>query len=606
MAKGESANGDGTKTARWSLEKPCPSYLCCIAAGDFTRCDDGEVDGVPIAYFAPARFDAATLKRSFGRTGAMMRWIVKRLGRPFPYPKYFQVAVPGVGGAMENISLVMWDSIFLQDEALHAEAGENVDATNIHEMAHSYFGDDVVCRHFEHSWLKESWAVYVETAYWYETAGKDAGDWDLHVNARHYMEEADQRYVRPLVTRTYNSSWDLFDAHLYPGGAWRLHMLKEIVGDDAFWGATTDYLATYSGRVVETDDFRRKVEEHAGLNLTRFFDQWIHGRGYPKLKASFRHDAKKDEGTVTIEQTQENKDKQIGLFSFDLEIDVEDDAGWTTHSIRVDDKRSTAVFQCVGKPKQVRIDPRSKVLFGLEFNPGEDLLKRTLTDAEDLRGRIHAAEELISTGTRANLRAVDEAMAREPFWGVRAAVADALGKSGCAEAIGPLAAMLGREADPRAKRLVAKACGAMRDPRLRDALRAFLDEGPPPMAAAQALQALGSQRDPADLPRLEKASRDPGLHAWAASGALRGMGALRSRDALESLEARLPYGAIPEDARPAAVEGLAAGARLFERDTRARALDRLADLTRDRDRRVRLRTAAQIGTLGLAEGAGAL
>ena len=81
---------------------------------------------------------------------------------------------------------------------------------------------------------------------------KEAEDYDLHVNARTYFEETDERYVRPIVTRTYNSSWDLFDAHLYPGGAWRLHMLRRLVGDAAFWAATTASLATYSGRVVET------------------------------------------------------------------------------------------------------------------------------------------------------------------------------------------------------------------------------------------------------------------------------------------------------------------------------------------------------------------
>ena len=47
------------------------------------------------------------------------------------------------------------------------------------------------------------------------------------------------------------------------------------------WSAVRDYLETYSGAVVETSDFRRVLERHSGLNLTRFFEQWIHGSGYP-------------------------------------------------------------------------------------------------------------------------------------------------------------------------------------------------------------------------------------------------------------------------------------------------------------------------------------
>jgi hypothetical protein len=51
--------------------------------------------------------------------------------------------------------------------------------------------------------------------------------------------------------------------------------------------AVREYLTTYAGKarhracfrhsltaqVVETEDFRRVLERHSGLNLTRFFDQ---------------------------------------------------------------------------------------------------------------------------------------------------------------------------------------------------------------------------------------------------------------------------------------------------------------------------------------------
>jgi aminopeptidase N len=530
----------------------------------------------------------------------MMRWLEQRLGRPFPYPKYYQIALPEIGGAMENISLVTWDEIFLLDEVLAAEWGDYVDAVNIHEMAHSYFGDDVVCRHFEHSWLKESWAVYVETAYWEENVGRDEADYDLYRNAQTYFEEVDQRYVRPIVTRTYNSSWDLFDAHLYPGGAWRLHMLRHLVGDDAFWTATTDYLATYSGRVVETDDFRRKLEEHSGLNLTRFFDQWIYGKGYPALKASFKHDAEKNEATLTIEQTQVDEAKCVGVFHFPLEVDVEDDEGWRKLTLQMEDKRHTAVFPVKGKPKQVRLDPRTKALVKLDFNPGDDMLRRTLTEAKDIGGRIWAAKELISGGKRANLQAVRDAMLAESYYGVRAVVATELGKSGAAEAIEPLAALLRAEEDPRVKRFCARACGKMRDARLRDALLAFLGEEQSPWARMAALEALGAQRDERDLELLEKETAREDLHRFSAMGALRGLGGLRSRAALDALARRLPYGEEPENSRPAAVDGFVAGARRLDRETKAEAAERLDDLTRDRNQRVRMRAGAALASLDLA------
>jgi aminopeptidase N len=57
---------------------------------------------------------------------------------------------PWVGGAMENISLVTWDSVFLLDKKLAVEWKWLVDSIVLHECAHSYFGDALVIRHFEH------------------------------------------------------------------------------------------------------------------------------------------------------------------------------------------------------------------------------------------------------------------------------------------------------------------------------------------------------------------------------------------------------------------------------------------------------------------------
>lgn len=64
---------------------------------------------------------------------------------------------------MENISLVTWVDTFIQDDINSLERKYLTDLVNIHEMGHTYFGDLLVIRHFEHAWLKESWATYIES-----------------------------------------------------------------------------------------------------------------------------------------------------------------------------------------------------------------------------------------------------------------------------------------------------------------------------------------------------------------------------------------------------------------------------------------------------------
>ncbi|MCZ6806102.1 MAG: M1 family aminopeptidase, partial [Deltaproteobacteria bacterium] len=573
-------HSNGTSTHHWRLDQACPSYLSCFAIGDFIQVQSETVDGCPIACYTVDRHAAEDLERSFAATPKMMRWLVERLGHPFPYPKYAQIALPEVGGAMENISLVTWDQMFILDETLAQEWQPLVDSINIHEMAHSYFGDAIVCRHFEHSWLKESWAVYIENVYLEETATPEDRDFDMVLNAEGYFAESDDEDARPIVTREYSSSWDLFDKHLYPGGAWRIHMLRHIVGDGAFWSAVRDYVGSFMGKVVETDDFRRKLEEHSALNLTRFFDQWLYSPGYPKLKGTFKHDGERNEVVLTVEQTQVDEKKNIGLFSFLLEVAIEDADGTRVVTVDMKEKRHVLVVPVSGEPKQVCFDPDQKVLFGLELNPGSDLLGNTLTGGKRVHQRLWAARELIRSGTATDLKRVRDAMAVEAFWGVRALVAKALGDSGAGGAIPILTEMLLAEENPLAKSTMARACGALRDERLGGALREFLAAEQPYHARAAALESLGAQRDDAHLELLVAASRDDGLHSIVRAGALRGLGAIRSREAFDLLSSRVAYGVEPEMARAAAVDALGRSAVLQDRIQRESAVETLADLTR--------------------------
>ncbi|MEN8149282.1 MAG: M1 family metallopeptidase [Planctomycetota bacterium] len=607
----EDANGDGTKTAHWELDYPCPSYLVCFALGEFVRADDEAVDGREIAYFgATDRTTAEDLSRSFGDTPEIMRWMQERFGVEFPFAKYFQFALPGIGGAMENISLVSWDDRLVTDEIWAKDLGEIVQVVNVHEMGHSYFGDAVVIRDFAHAWLKESWATYTE-ALWYEDKyGDDAYRYEMFTNARNYMTEADERYVRPIVTRVFDSSWDMYDYHLYPGGAWRIHMLRRMLGEEAFWGATTDYLETYSGRTVETDDFRKLLESHSGRSLGRFFDQWIHGRGYPKLKVTFAFDKDKSEGTFTIEQSQvpEKPEKDSPeTFAFDLDVAWEtEDGEWIRRTVSVEKRRHTFLAAMDAAPKQIRLDPDGSLLHRPDFNPGNGMLRRALTDGPDAIGRILAAEELAKTGKKKNLEAVAEAFAEESFYGVRAEMAKAVAKSKVAAAVPILAGFLEAEEEPRVLTTIAREAGAFRDPRIAAALRARLDGDLTYYSRSAALLSLGMQRGEEDLDRLRESAADDGYRGIVRSGALAGLAATRTEAAFEVLAGSCDYGDQPHDARPAAPGALAGLSGHVDRRLKTRAVEKLIDLLRDPDDRVRRTAIGGLASLKAGEATGAV
>ena len=114
----EEEHGDGTKTAHWRLEWPCPSYITCFALGEFTALEDGELRGLPIAYYASSQ---CTPDHLIAHLRAHWRDALLADGEARSSPSRSRSIISsrcrGIGGAMENISLVSWDEIFVLDES---------------------------------------------------------------------------------------------------------------------------------------------------------------------------------------------------------------------------------------------------------------------------------------------------------------------------------------------------------------------------------------------------------------------------------------------------------------------------------------------------------
>ncbi len=596
---GEEEKGDGMKTAHWQLDHPCPSYLICFAAGEFVRVEEEGETIVPTAYFgAKGRATKEQLERTFGRTPKMMAWLEKRLGRPFPFPKYYQFALPRFAGAMENISLVSWTDVVVQDAVSEPVGQPRVDLVNLHEMAHSYFGDSVVIRDFAHAWLKESFATYMESCWLEATEGVDAFHYQLHLEAREYMEEADGKYERPIVTRRYDSSWDMFDRHLYPGGAWRIQMLRREVGEEVFWPAVSSYLEAFAGKVADTDDFRRVVERHAARPLGAFFDQWFYEAGYPRIEAAFNHSD--ETGYLTITQKTRHDKDDAPPFRFPLTIAWEEtDGTFRTKTFQIGRQRQELAIPMPERPLQVVIDPEGCLLKKLRFTPDDSMLRRTARTGRTVPSRIWAVEELARSGRLLNLEALREAWLSEPFFGVRHAAAAALANCRSLAAGRLLRDLFDHEKDLRVKVRMVQTIGDLRAAEFAPFLKEIAaSEGSYHLQAA-ALIALGKQRT--FDPLLEKAANDQGHRGLVRSGALTGLAETRSEEAFPLLLARVGYGNETDDAARTAATALAELGRFMPERLQLRAMEALVGALSDPREPVKETALGALETLGRKE-----
>ncbi|KAI8895389.1 hypothetical protein BC833DRAFT_529515 [Globomyces pollinis-pini] len=583
----ETVTGD-RKVTKYHLDTPCPSYLICVAVGDFVVVDDESVNGMPIKYLAPKGVSSKDLFDTFSKTPSMVKWMEKKLDYKFPWSKYYQIMTKNIGGAMENISLVTWANGKVVDRFLGGELQMGVDSTNVHEMAHTYFGDLLVIRHFEHVWLKESWATYFSSLWLEDTSSKEEFQYDLFRSADRYIGET-KRYMRPIVTRRYKSSWSMFDMHTYPGGSYRLHMLRKHIGDETFWRGVQAYIKKYAKSVVETDDFRMCLEKESGINLVPFFEQWIYSKGYPKLKGTFTYEAKEKYALITLEQTQVNHDAQIPFFQIDVEVQITDKDGNVYSSVvKFQDPLQTKVFTVIKmgltEPKVVAIDPNQKILYGLEMELSENILIGTASEAKDVPNRIIAYRSLIKKGTYSAMKAVEEFILKESFYGIRNQVAAALADSKTQSAINILAKMVENETEPRAMFFIINACH-IRDEQLRESLLKVLKRTDIPYRARySALAGLGIQRHPEDVDYLMSVAKDNqqlGQYGFIRRGAFLGLGYSRSPVAFKYLLSRLQPGLELEDTRESLNNAIAASAFWQSEQDMKLAIEEIEQLLRD-------------------------
>jgi HEAT repeat protein len=219
---------------------------------------------------------------------------------------------------------------------------------------------------------------------------------------------------------------------------------------------------------------------------------------------------------------------------------------------------------------------------------------------------MQAGWAVAKAGRRPGIAAMRAAFHDEASWGVRAEWAEALGANRSEAALDALLDWATKSNEPKSLPSVLRALGAYRDPRVVEVLEKRLDGTLGPRAQETALAALGAQREDAPIDRLVAATRRADFGGFAQSGALRGLAATRRAEALDTLIERTAQAAASPRVRAAATLAIGALRRVLEHRPRERALERLVDLLRDPERRVRAAAAQAIVDANAGEAIGAM
>ena len=170
-----------------------------------------------------------------------------------------------------------------------------------------------------------------------------------------YLQSKSEK--KDLVRYFYNDKEAMFDAVSYNKGGRILHMLRNYVGDSAFFRALNVYLTKNKFGTAEAHQLRIAFEEVTGRDLNWFWNQWYFGAGHPTLDINYVFDSSAKNVKVIVKQTQPEK-----VFRLPIAVDIYNGASKKRHEVWLNNRVDTLMFPFTSMPDLVNVDADKMLL----------------------------------------------------------------------------------------------------------------------------------------------------------------------------------------------------------------------------------------------------
>lgn len=252
----------------WNQAVETPAYTYGFAIGQFNAAY-AQHAGIKLNYYAHAQ-SPEELKTIFRYTPDMLSFFEEKSGIPYDQPSYSQVLIGNHYQEMAGFSVLRksYGPLVLSDST----------ETNLisHELAHQWWGNRITCVSWNHFWLHEGMATFMSAAFNEHQFGTKIYEANIESYFQVYQKIKEKGADRSLIFENWtNPSRD--DRNLvYFKGAYVLHVLRQELGEEAFWQGIKTFSQRHYGKWVSTPDLQLAMEESAGRDLQDFFQKWVY------------------------------------------------------------------------------------------------------------------------------------------------------------------------------------------------------------------------------------------------------------------------------------------------------------------------------------------
>ncbi len=352
-------NDNGTKTFKWKNSHPIANYLISVAITNYSIYEKSYEyspgNFMPVIHYIYPEY-LNQIKTNLDKTNEMIRIFSEMFG-DYPYlnEKYAHAQF-GWGGGMEH------------QTATSMGWGAFSESTIAHELAHQWFGDKITCKTWDHIWLNEGFATYLDKLYHEAKYGTETFKTQMNdVFASAYQAQG------TIHVKDLSNVGSIFNyARTYAKGAVVLHMLRGIVGNEIFFELMNQYSndSRYAYGVAVTEDFKGITEQISGIDLDYFFNEWIYGENFPRYRLGWNSTPiGNGKHTFKLRINQEvNSSPQF--FTMPIKVKL-----WTLNG-------DTTVTYFNNAKEQVFETEMNGVVTKFEFDPDNWILKQVLSTTE--------------------------------------------------------------------------------------------------------------------------------------------------------------------------------------------------------------------------------
>jgi len=347
---GKLVSRDGN-TSTWDSEVLVP--WVAVAGGQKHTVRDRTVAGVQMQFYVPPGEDR-NLDKLADFAGRSVDYYSKLL-YPFPYSQLRIVSLLIVGGGIGYPAFLMIDDRAFRN-TLPGDLNRDSHLFQLiaHEILHSYVPSQTVPKGNGFIWLSEGFAEYLSLMAVEALMGPEAFKRELQEERNLYASVVATTTEPPLGAITFTNYHGGARRSIYAKGSLVLHMLRGVVGDEAFRKGLAAYFAAYRGKAARVSDFQEVMEQASGQTLDWFFSEWIQDRVLPDYTIANTSSSPNADGTFQTTVTVRNR----GTGSMPVEIGFRTDDGVQIEKVVISSRGEGTLT--VTTPKavtQVEIDP---------------------------------------------------------------------------------------------------------------------------------------------------------------------------------------------------------------------------------------------------------